>query len=55
MIRKLLVLVMFGMLTLGMFSFSGCETLGEWTGEGAEEVEEGAEEFEEGYEEGKSN
>ena len=32
---------------------TGCHTMGEWTGEAADEVEEGAEEFEEGYEERK--
>jgi hypothetical protein len=36
---------------LSFAAFSGCHQLGEWTGQGAEEVEEGAEEFEEGYEE----
>jgi hypothetical protein len=41
---------------LGFTSFAGaigCQTMGRWTGEGAQEVEEGAEDFKEGYKEGK--
>jgi hypothetical protein len=51
MLKRLLVLIIIGI--IATTSISGCQQLGKWTGEGAEEVEEGAEEFEEGYEEGK--
>ena len=52
---KRLVALLFVAL-LGFTSFAGavgCQTMGRWAGEGAQEVEEGAEEFEEGYEEGR--
>lgn len=49
--KRLLCLVL--LLMLSMTTLTGCETMGKWTGEAAEEVEEGAEDFEEGYEEGK--
>jgi hypothetical protein len=48
MIKRLLILVMAGMIAFS--TVSGCQQMGKWTGEAAEEVEEGAEEFEEGYE-----
>lgn len=49
--QKLLILILAGILALA--TFSGCRQMGEWTGEGAQEVEEGADDFEEGYDEGK--
>jgi hypothetical protein len=52
--KRLAALLFVGL--LGFTSFVGvigCQTMGEWTGEGVQEAEERAEEFEEGYEEGR--
>lgn len=49
--QRILILVMVGILAFG--GFSGCRQMGEWTGQGAQEVEDGADDFEEGYDEGK--
>ncbi len=51
MLKNLIILILAGILMSS--GLTACHTMGEWTGEGAEEVEEGAEEFEEGYEERK--
>jgi beta-galactosidase GanA len=49
--KIILTAMKIGLLSFGLFT--SCHTMGEITGEAAEEVEEGAEEFEEGYEEEK--
>ncbi len=49
--QRILILVMVGILAFA--GFSGCKQMGEWTGQGAQEVEEGAESFEDGYDKGK--
>ncbi|MFP4315681.1 MAG: hypothetical protein ACLFQR_05610 [Desulfovibrionales bacterium] len=52
--KRVVALIFVGLLTLtSLTGIMGCETMGRWTGEGAEEVEEGSEDFGEGYEEGK--
>jgi hypothetical protein len=51
MLKKILAALMIGVLSFGFLT--SCHTMGEVTGEAAEEVEEGAEEFEKGYEEEK--
>lgn len=51
MLQKIMILLVAA--TISITTLCGCEQLGEWTGEGTEEVKEGAEKFEEGYEQGK--
>lgn len=51
MIQKIFIAILISIFSLG--TLTSCHTMGEATGETAEEIEEGAEEFEEGYEEGK--
>lgn len=51
MLKNFVFVFIISVLSLG--TLANCHTMGEATGETAEEVEEGAEDFEEGYEEEK--